>query len=143
MNIKIKWSHATNYNDLVAVLLIYIITFPRFEIDYSIGLDTSYVWALNFLFFHHYSSLTDLIYPYGPLSLFKNQLVIGYNFEYFILFYTFIKLWFSYIFLTNSAVASKNKINHYLILTFLMYLFDVDMLLIGICFIYCYLIFLF
>ena len=65
----------TNRNgEFVALLLslvIYLVTFPRFEPVYGPGLDPSYVWAINYLVNFDYDALTGLIYPIGPLGFLK------------------------------------------------------------------------
>lgn len=128
-----------NYTDLLATLLIYLLTFPQFEPDYSIGLDTSYVWALNYLFNNDYTALKQIIYPLGPLAFLKNAIIEGNNFEYFLIFYTIVKVWFTYMFITISERFNKRKVVSYFVATIMLMLFNIDYLLIGITFIYSFL----
>ena len=82
-----KW-----FGVLLAVVMV-VLTYPSFEPDYSVGIDASYVWGLNWLFDHDYSTLTRLVYPYGPLMFLKMP-VIGWHFIVFLLFFTLCKLGF-------------------------------------------------
>lgn len=72
-------------------LLIFLFTFPDVSPDYGPGLDPSYVWGLNWLFVHDYSTLTSLIYPFGPLSFLKYPIGEGHNFILFLIFYSIVK----------------------------------------------------
>lgn len=56
---------------VLATILLVLLTYPVLEPDYGTGLDSSYVWGLNFLFDNDYTTLTHLIYPYGPLALLR------------------------------------------------------------------------
>lgn len=93
---------------LVAVLLT-ALTFPAFELNYGVGLDSSYVWGLNWLFDHDYTTLTHLVYPYGPLALLRLPVAegVGGHFLPFLLFFTVVKLAFVWLIL---VVARRQKI---------------------------------
>ena len=126
--------------NILAVLVIYLLTFPNLEPNYSIGLDSSYTWALNYLFSNNFHVLKELIYPYGPLAFLKLPLTEGNNFEYYLLFYTLIKLWFTFLFIYLVRKTNpEQKILSYFIVTILLLLFDIDNLMIGISFINCFL----
>lgn len=125
---------------IIAAILIYMLTFPSLEPDYSIGLDSSYAWAFNYLFNNNYHILKGIIYPYGPLAFLKIPTIEGYNFEYYLLFYSFIKLWFIFMFIYLSARAkSGSQILTYIAVTIILLLADIDYLIIGISFIHCFL----
>lgn len=84
-----------DFSILTAItLLIFAFTFPNVSPDYGPGLDSSYVWALNWLFVHDYNTLTSLIYPFGPLTVLKCSIGVGNNFILFLAFYSFIKCLF-------------------------------------------------
>ncbi|MBN1991025.1 MAG: hypothetical protein JW783_16610 [Bacteroidales bacterium] len=125
--------------NLFALLVIYIITFPVFEPDYSIGLDASYFWALNFLFDSNYSVLKGLIYPFGPLGFLKNATVEGINLEIALLFYSTFKIWFSYKFINFYRHSDNRLVLSYLILLIILMFVNIDLIIIGIVFIYAFL----
>lgn len=77
----------------VALLLLFV-SYPAFEPDYSAGLDSSYVWGLNYLFSHDYEGLLHLIHPYGPLALLRLPVIDDGHFVVFLAFYSFVKLLF-------------------------------------------------
>ncbi|MFQ3675698.1 MAG: hypothetical protein SNJ64_04065, partial [Endomicrobiia bacterium] len=124
--------------DILISIGLFILTFPVFYPNYSIGLDTSYTWALNYLFDTSYNSLKEIVFPLGPLGFLKNALVIGKNFEFFLIFYFIIKVWFTFIFIQSAQQFSNRKEISYFIVAFLLMLFNIDYLLIGIVFIYCF-----
>ncbi|MEX2380036.1 MAG: hypothetical protein WD530_04800, partial [Vicingaceae bacterium] len=128
-----------NYSDLLASLIIYLFTFPAFQPTFSIGLDASYVWALNYLFVNDYATLKELIYPYGPLAFLKNPLVQGNNFTYFIIFFSTLKIWFIYLFIGISEQFNKRKVLSYFLVTIMVMVFTIDFLIIGMVFIYSFL----
>jgi len=45
---------------LLTGFIIYLFTFPVFKPVYGVGLDQSYVWALNYLVAHNYQALIQL-----------------------------------------------------------------------------------
>jgi hypothetical protein len=129
-----------NYSDILATFIIYILTFPHFEPDYSIGLDTSYVWALNYLFNNDYQALIKIVYPLGPLAFLKIPTIEGYNFEYFLLFFTILKMWFTYMFILLAGLFNKDRKNlSYIVVAGMLFLINIDYLIIGITFIYSFL----
>ncbi len=129
-----------NYGDLFASLIIFVLTFPHFEPDYTIGLDASYVWGLNYLFNNDYQSLIKIIYPFGPLTFLKIPIIEGANFEYFLIFFTILKLWFTYMFVSLAGIFNKErKALSYVVVTIMLLLFNVDYLIIGITFMHSFL----
>lgn len=87
---------------LLTTALLVALTYPAFEPDYGVGLDSSYVWGLNWLFDHDYHTLTHLIYPYGPLALLRLPVVEGGHFLPYLLFYTAIKFLFAWLVLVEA-----------------------------------------
>ncbi len=129
-----------NYGDLLASFIIFVLSFPHLEPDYSIGLDTSYVWGLNYLFNKDYQSLIQIIYPFGPLAFLKTAVIEAHNFEYFLLFLTALKIWFAYMFIFLTGLLNKErKVLSYIIVAGMLFVFNVDYLIIGISFIHCFL----
>jgi hypothetical protein len=126
-------------NALIA-LIIFIITFPVFEPDYVIGLDSSYFWAFNYLFNHDFESLKTIVYPYGPLAFLKYGLVIGRNFEYSLLFFFCIKIWCTMGFLFLSDSYGKSKTTSALLLTMigLLNISIIDYYVIALCFLHAF-----
>ena len=91
---------------VAVTLLLVALTYPLFEPDYVTGLDSSYVWGLNYLFDSDYTTLTHLIYPYGPLALLKLPTPYNGHFAIFLIFYTLVKA--AFIFLTLE-MARRHK----------------------------------
>ena len=79
---------------VAAALLLVLLTYPAFEPDYGTGLDSSYVWGLNYLFDNDYATLTSLVYPYGPLAMLRLPCADGGHYAWFLLFYSAVKLAF-------------------------------------------------
>ncbi len=129
----------TYYNNLLATLIIYVITFPKLWPSMVVGLDSSYFWALNFLFHHDYHALKEIIFPLGPLGFLKKPLIEHHNFGYFLVFFTFLKMWFIYMFIVISTKYGERKVISYFIVTILSMLMGIDYLLIGIVFMYSFL----
>lgn len=96
--IKQRWM-----NVLISTLLV-LLTYPSFEPDFGLGLDSSYVWGLNWLFEHDYNTLISLIYPYGPFAWLKIPTIEGLHFPLFLAFYTMIK--FIFVMLTTYMATS-------------------------------------
>ena len=111
--LQLLFAEKANYIDVIEniaiVLLIFLFTFPKIEPDFAIGLDASYVWALNFLFHNDYNSITQLIYPIGPLGFLKLPSTEGINLEISLAFYSILKIWFIYSFLSLAKQSSKKE----------------------------------
>lgn len=118
---------------VIAVLLISLITFPNFSPSFGIGLDTSYIWAFNFLFNNNYESLSQLVYPVGPLGFLKFPTTEGNNLALAIAFYSLLKIWFLALFLNLSqGQPGKLKFATVLLLLIISYFLSLDFLVIGI-----------
>ena len=114
--------------------VIYILTFPSFNLITSPGLDSSYTWGLNYLFANDYETLKQLVYPIGVLGFLKMPLAIGYNLICAICFYSVIKIWFIYSLLNLSVQENKITRIIQLILVVLISMYSgFDVTLIGLC----------
>jgi hypothetical protein len=85
------------FKDFLIICLIFLFTFPAFIPDYGIGLDTSYIWGLNWLFANDYDTLIRLLHPVGPLSFLKWPTTEGNNLLFSLIFYFFIKTGFIFL----------------------------------------------
>ena len=94
----------------IIMMVIFLFTFPNASPDYGHGLDPSYIWGLNWLFVHDYNTLTQLIYPYGPLAFLRTPSYEGVNFILFLLFFTLIKLCFVILGMNLSGVLEKDSL---------------------------------
>ncbi len=108
---KIKHIHQilnTRYYTPLAVvsgILVFILTFFSMEADCGVGLDSSYLWGMNYLFANEYETLTHLVYPFGPLALFKIPLALSNNLLYYTIFYYIL----TFSFITLFFYISKKK----------------------------------
>ena len=82
--------------DIVMSVALVLLTFPMFEPDFEVGLDSSYVWGFNWLFDHDYSTLTHLIYPYGPFLWLKSPVIEGVHFPMAVLGFSLLKFFFAW-----------------------------------------------
>jgi len=118
----------------VIVAVIFLFTFPAFYADYGTGLDPSYVWGLNWLFVNDYNTLTQLIYPFGPLAFLKIPVVIGKNALIAISFYCILKVGFIWLmFKLADMMKHTDKLAVILIVFVVSFFTDIDFLLIGCC----------
>ncbi len=118
---------------LLISFIIYLFTFPAFKPVYGIGLDQSYVWALNYLVIHNYQALIHLNYPVGPLGFLKYSVTLGNNLLISLLFFSFIKLLFIYLLLKlNCRNANKVLVTGILITWIVGYFTGIAYSLIGI-----------
>jgi len=129
LTIELLKKYRSTYENIGLVTLIFLITFPNLSPNYRIGLDSSYMWAFNHLFINDYSTLRELVYPYGILGFLKMPLTEGSNFFYFLLFYTSLKIGFMIAFIQLSK--GLHKIISSFILLITLYFLRVDFLLIG------------
>lgn len=99
--------------DLTRLILItgaiFVFTCQVFSPDYAPGLDTSYMWGLNWLFVHDYESLQELIYPIGPLAMLKMPSYEGSNLIWALLFYLLVKCTFIVMGFKMADVFSSHK----------------------------------
>ncbi len=117
---------------LVFGLIIFLLTFPKYEPSYGTGLDPSYVWALNHLFSNDYDALTQLIYPIGPLGFLKYSAAFDNNLAYALLFFSIFKLTFIFLLLRLFAVTRKRYDPLSLLLTLTVsYFAGFDLTIIG------------
>lgn len=93
-----EWINRHNvWFDIVVSFLLLVLTFPMFEPDFGVGLDSSYVWGFNYLFDHDYNTLINLIYPYGPFLWLKSPTIEGFHFELALLFFAIVKFFFIWL----------------------------------------------
>ncbi|HVD98634.1 MAG TPA: hypothetical protein VNB90_10560 [Cytophagaceae bacterium] len=125
---------------LLLALFFYLLSFPEISPVYGTGLDPSYTWALNWLFVHDRQVLTDLFYSIGPLGFLKFPTTEGNNLLYFYLFFSFLKILFLFLLLRISfRSAGEARYTGMLMLPAISFYFDLDILLIGNCFLLLYL----
>lgn len=86
--------HKYKIASLSLALFILLITYKSFEPDLAPGLDSSYVWALNYLFVNDLNFLDKLVYPLGPLSFLLMPAPIGNNLYYATFFKVVLQLAF-------------------------------------------------
>lgn len=94
---------------LLLSLALLLLSFPAFEPDFSLGLDSSYVWGMNYLFHHDYETLTKLYYTYGPLAFLRIPAVGNGNYAVFLVFFSLLKLLFIWL-LLNLAKRSEQPL---------------------------------
>lgn len=128
----------TNLQNLLASLVIYVFTFPPIEVDFTIGLDSSYFWALNHLFAKNYSTLQHIVFSLGPLGFVKGPAPIGLNLELFLVFFSAIKIWFTYLFINLSAGLKGRRNISYIIVGIMLLFLSIDYLILGIVSILCF-----
>lgn len=87
-------SSVTGGFTLLLALLLVLLTYPAFEPDYGVGLDSSYVWGFNYLFDNDYSTLTSLIYPYGPFAWLRVPVAGSGHYALFLIFFSLAKFGF-------------------------------------------------
>lgn len=89
---------------LTAVLafLLVLLTYPAFEPDFGVGLDSSYVWGLNYLFDNDYPTLTSLSHPYGPFAWLRLPVVGRGHYAFFLVFFPLVKFAFAWMVLEMS-----------------------------------------
>jgi len=117
----------------IIIGLIFLLTFPFFQPAYDMGLDPSYMWGLNWLFVNDYQTLTQLIYPLGPLAFLKFPIVIGYNFFIFLIFFGILKIGFIYLLFKLSDVFNISFKSAIPVVLIVCYFVNIDFLIIGNC----------
>ncbi len=123
---------------VVFTIVLMIFSFRNIEPDYKIGLDSSYMWAVNYLFANDYTQLTELVYPVGPLGFLVFPTTEGSNLLYMLLFYIVMKCWFILSFLGLAFKTNPGKkILAFCIIIFLSFFAKIQFLIIGVCAIHC------
>lgn len=116
---------------VIATILLVLLTYPVFGPDYGTGLDSSYVWGLNFLIDNDYTTLTHLIYPYGPLALLKLPTPFNGHFAIFLAFYTLLKAFFIFIALEMIRRRNANILISSLLMVPMCMIGNLDSFMIG------------
>jgi len=95
-------------NGIISIA-IFILTFPKFEPDFTTGLDSPYMWALNYLFLNNYEFLKHLIFPIGILGFLKHPVAVGNCVLYAVIFFSFVKLLFIFLMLKLAQAQSLQR----------------------------------
>jgi len=133
-NLTQNKSLAGHIERMAIIGIIFLFTFPAYYVDYDIGLDSSYVWGLNWLFANDYETLKQLIYPFGPLAFLKIPTVISNNLLISILFCSTLKLGFIWLlFKLSDIMGNTDKLATILIAFIVSFFTGVDFHLIGSC----------
>lgn len=121
----------------ILVIFIFVFTFPAFKPDLAPGLDSSYIWGLNWLFANDYAQLTSLIYPIGPLALLKLPTLEGYNFIIFVIVFSILKLWFIDACFRLAETHSHNIVSAAVITTVASFFAGFDIMIVFLCIMLC------
>ena len=132
-----KQSHQSKILKIIFAIFIYLLTFPAIEPDLAPGLDASYVWGLNWLFANDYSTLSQHVYPIGPLALLKLPALEGGNFIIFLIVYSLLKFWFIFECFRLSESYSRNFYLASVLILVASYFANVDLLINFLCLILC------
>jgi len=117
------------------VIIIFFFTFPNLAPDYTIGLDPSYTWGLNYLFITNYDEIIKLLFPIGPLGFLKMPVALGNNLLWAVLFVSIIKLTFIVLLLELAITNLHSKAVAVLTTLIISYFVNIDLAIIGVCFI--------
>ena len=129
-------NYSRQISDFAILIIIFLLTFQKFEPLFGSGLDKSYIWALNWLFANDYNTLLNLNYPIGPLGFLKIPTVEGNNFLIAFWFYAFVKMSFIAVLLKlDSFVNGKRKLFSVFLILIISYFADIDFSIIGITFV--------
>jgi len=113
-------------------IAIFILTFPKFEPDFTMGLDSPYIWALNYLFLNNYEFLKHLIFPIGILGFLKHPVVVGSCVLYAVIFFSLVKLLFIFLMLKLSQAQNlKRGIFNTLLVLIAANFMNIDFAIIG------------
>ena len=124
--------------DFFLVISIFLITFPKIEPNFGIGLDASYKWALNWLFANDYNTLIHLIYPIGPLGFLKMPTTEGENLIFALLLQITLRLLFIVLLLKIDRLDNPKQIKPTtLLIPVAAYFANIDLVITGSCFILC------
>ena len=116
---------------VLATILLVLLTYPVLEPDYGTGLDSSYVWGLNFLFDNDYTTLTHLIYPYEPLALLRLPTPFNGHYAIFLAFFTLIKTLFVFTALEMTRRRNANLLVSILLMIPVCMIGNIDGFIVG------------
>lgn len=119
--------------------LVFILTFYSMEADCGVGLDSSYLWGLNYLFANDYKTLTDLVYPFGPLALFKIPMAISHNLLFYVFFYYIITFSFIALFFYIARKKNFSLLPAFLLCYCALILIRIDYTIVFVCAMLCFL----
>ncbi len=113
-------------------IIIFLISFPTFNVSYGSGLDMSYKWALNYFFVNNYTQLTEFVYPIGPLAILKMPVTLGHNFLIYLIIFSLLKLLFLMLFFKlGDEIESKFTLLSIFLALFSAYFIHDDFLFVG------------
>lgn len=129
-----RWIRKETLLDFFICVSIFLFTFHRVSPDFSPGLDSSYAWAINYLFEKDFASLIQLLFPVGPLGFLVFPVALGNNLLIAILFYTAVKLLFIWLFLKLCKLTDPHSTAFNVLLTLgVSYFLNIEFALLGIC----------
>lgn len=118
--------------DFVVALLIFLISFPRFEPILGTGLDLSYTWAFNYLVLNDYDALTRLTYPISLLGFLKYVAAFENNLLFGLLSFSIVKLLLIFLLLRlDYTIKGKHSIISVLLIIIASYFMNFDFSIIG------------
>jgi hypothetical protein len=123
-----------NLKIILLTLLILACTFPNYEPDYGIGLDTSYMWGLGHLFQNDFSFFKNMIYPIGPLGILKYTVAVEHQFMYSMIFGLIAKFIIVFLGICYGKLLHKSVLFSAILFFILSLLLYFDAILIGACF---------
>lgn len=117
-------SKLNRYWQIIAAIIIFLLTFPPIGIPTRLGLDPSYIWALNYFFDKGISIGKDILFSYGPLGFLLFPAPIGNNLLLAFIFEFVLKLIFIILLLKLGSLVRKkdnltNKITIFIIIFFI------------------------
>ena len=120
-------------NLLLFAVIIFLLSFPKIDPTFSLGLDFSQPFAFNYFFSHAIHFGRDVIFTYGPLSFLKLPVTMGNHLVLSIAFLSIVYLTFIYAALFLGWFINKEKwLLHFGIVFFLCQIIAIDYLLVGI-----------
>ena len=129
---------STRKVNLFISVLVFILSFPKIEPYFTTGLDSPYMWALNYLFIVDYDFLKHLVFPIGILGFLKHPIDLGNNVLVAVLFFWVVKSTFLFLLLELSQNTSKlHRMINILITLVASYFITVDLAIIGNCVLTC------
>jgi hypothetical protein len=136
-NIKMHFNvnkRKENITNALICIIIFLFTFHKQPVDFSPGLDSSFMWALNHLFIYNYSALIKLFYTIGPLGFLAYPLAMGNNLIIALFFYSIVQLTFIYfLFKLNLQTEPENKAFALLLTFVISYFVNINFSIVGIC----------
>ncbi|NVO08552.1 MAG: hypothetical protein HXX16_01190 [Bacteroidales bacterium] len=125
---------STKKLNIIISVIIFVLSFLKFEPYFTTGLDSPYMWALNHLFINDFDFLRHLVFPIGILGFLKHPIVVGNNVLIAVLFFSLIKLAFLFLLLELGQSTNKwIKAINILVTLIVSYFVTIDIAIIGGC----------